>query len=56
MKKNTEKNREMLSAEIVEQMDLDIMMEVLRDQHEDFYDGFSDYDFDSVWREVFGED
>ncbi len=56
MKKNTEKNREMLAAEIVDQMDLDAIIEAVRDQHEDFYEGFGDEDFDAVWGEVFGED
>jgi hypothetical protein len=56
MKRNTEKNREMLAAEIVEQMDLDTMIEVLREQHETFYEGFSNPDFDAIWKEVFGED
>jgi len=55
MKKNTKKNREMLVAEIVDQMDLGTMIDMLIEQHETFYEGFSDGDFYAVWQEVFGE-
>lgn len=56
MKKNTKKNREMLAARIVEYMDIDTMEEALRDQHEDFFEGHTDKEFDKVWKEVYGED
>ncbi|KKM83505.1 hypothetical protein LCGC14_1308810 [marine sediment metagenome] len=56
MKRNTEKNREMLAAEIVDQMDLGTMIDVLIEQHETFYEGFSNEDFEREWRKVFGED
>ncbi len=55
MIKNTKKNREKLSSEIVNQMDMDNMIEALQEQHETFYTMFSDEDFDREWKEVFGE-
>ncbi len=55
MKKNTEKNREKLAAEVVNQMDIGTMIEVLTEMHEEFYMHYTDSDLDKEWKDVFGE-
>jgi len=56
MKRNTEKNREKLAREAVQQMDIDAMAEMIRGQLEYQYDGMSDKEFNEIWEEVFGAD
>ena len=56
MIKNTKENRGKLSAAVVNDMDLDTLIEFAEEQHESFYDGFSDEDFYREWKELFGEE
>jgi hypothetical protein len=56
MKQNTEKNREKLAKEAYDQMDLDAVEEMVREQLEYQYAGMSSKEFNEVWTDVFGED
>ena len=56
MKRNTKKNREKLAAETVNQIELGTMIEMLRDQLEDYYEGLFNKEFNDEWDQVFGED
>jgi len=55
MKHNTEKNRERLSKEAYNQMDLDTIEEMIRDQLEYRFETLSSKEFNEVWLEIFGE-
>jgi len=55
MKYKTDKNIELLAREAVEQMDMDTVIEIVRDQLEYQYNGMSTKEFNEVWLEVFGE-
>jgi len=55
MKRNTEKNRERLAKEAYDQMDLDAVEEMIRDQLEYQYAEITQKEFNEVWLQVFGE-
>ena len=55
MKRKTEKNIENLAKEAYDQMDLDNVEEIIRDQLEYQYAGMTSKEFNEVWEQVFGE-
>jgi hypothetical protein len=55
MKYKTDKNVELLAKEAYNQMDLDAVEEMVRDQLEYQFDSMSTKEFNEVWSEIFGE-
>jgi len=56
MKRNTEKNREKLIMEIIDRMDMDGLIEVVRDHLDTYYSSLSHREFTKEWVEEFGEE
>ena len=56
MKRNTEKNREKLALEAAIQMDIEVMMGIIREQLEYQYESYSSKKFNEAWNEIFGEE
>lgn len=56
MRYNTEKNREKLALEAVDQMDMDTMTTVIQEQLETYYGTLLPGDFTREWEQAFGED
>lgn len=55
MRKNTEKNREKLAKEAIDNMDIGTMEEYIRDRFEEYYKTLSPKEFDEDWKFTFGE-
>jgi len=56
MKRNTKNNVEKLSIEAVDQMDMETMCEMVKNQLEIYYGNLSNKEFNKEWKQVFGED
>ena len=55
MKRNIKSNRKKLAEESVDNMDLDAMVEYIRDQFEERYEELTPTEFNKQWGFAFGE-
>jgi hypothetical protein len=56
MRRNSENNRETLIKEVIDGMDLEALIEVVRDHLDRYYGSLSHREFTKEWKEVFDEE